>query len=154
MKRKARKYIVILIGILVLVLPFLPYKIARTLDNSDYTMIKVDHSQMAGFVAKRGQGYNLEGDSIYGNTPKLTTFTEGNPKYIDFDFYGTFKEDKNNNVKFEVKKWYPSTGYVRLYDAVLWEKYLRIIYMIIVIPTGISLTIAMFLGIGKVKEKI
>lgn len=151
MKKKARKNIVILIGILVLVLPFLPYKIARTLDNSDYTMIKVYHSQMAGFAAK---GHNLEGESIYGNTPKLTTFTEGNPKYIDFDFYGTFKEDKNNNTKFEVKKWYPSSGYVRLYDTVLWEKYLRIIYMIIVIPTGISLITAMIFGIGKVKEKI
>lgn len=150
MKRKARKYIVILIGILVLVLPFLPYKIARTLDNSDYTMIKVYHSQMAGFVA---EGHNLKEGSIYGNTPKLTTFTEGNPKYIDFDFYGTFKED-GNNTKFEVKKWYPSSEYVRLYDTVLWEKYLRIIYMIIVIPTGISLIIAMIFGIGKVKEKI
>lgn len=149
MKKKARKYIVMLIGILVLLLPFFPYKIARTLDNSDYTMIKVYHSQMDGFVA---ENHNLEGESIYGNTPKLTTFTEGNPKYIDFNFYGTFKRDKNNNVKFKVEKWYPSIGYVRLYDTILWEKYLRIIYMIIVIPTGISLTIAMSLGIGKVKE--
>ncbi|MBM7833176.1 hypothetical protein [Clostridium sardiniense] len=136
---------------MVLLLPFLPYKIARTLDNSDYTMIKVYHSQMAGFVA---ENHNLEGESIYGNTPKLTTFTEGNPKYIDFNFYGTFKRDENNNVKFKVEKWYPSIGYVRLYDTILWEKYLRILYMIIVIPTGISLTIAMSLGIGKVKEKI
>lgn len=149
MKKKARKYIVMLIGILVLLLPFFPYKIARTLDNSDYTMIKVYHSQMDGFVA---ENHNLEGESIYGNTPKLTTFTEGNPKYIDFNFYGTFKRDENNNVKFKVEKWYPSIGYVRLYDTILWEKYLRIIYMIIVIPTGISLTIAMSLGIGKVKE--
>lgn len=114
-------------------------------------MIKVYHSQMAGFVA---ENHNLEGESIYGNTPKLTTFTEGNPKYIDFNFYGTFKRDENNNVKFKVEKWYPSIGYVRLYDTILWEKYLRILYMIIVIPTGISLTIAMSLGIGKVKEKI
>ncbi len=146
MKKKFKKYLVIFIGIIILLLPFAPYKIARTSNNSDYKMIKVYYSQMAGFVAK---DYNLEGESIYGNTPKLTTFEEGNPKYIDFDFYGTFKKSESNNIQFKVKKWHPSYGYVQLYDTDLWLKYLSLPYMIIVVPTFIGLIFLAFLGRGR-----
>lgn len=130
---KSKKILFLLI-ILIIPIPLAPYKFAKTLKNTNYDLIEVYHSMDGFSVDKQKNNISITESNIVGNIPSkyLKTFKEGNPKYINFKLYGEFKNINGNKKVFDVKKWYPSDTYVRLYDTFLWRNVLIYIYMLVI----------------------
>ena len=131
-KIKSKKLLFSLLLILVIPIPLAPYKLPKSLKNTNYDLIEVYHSMDGFSVYEEKSNIEISESRIVGKLPTdyLTTFKDGNPKYINFKFYGNIKYLDGNKKGFEVKKWYPVDTYVRLYDTFLWKNALIYVYML------------------------
>lgn len=154
MKLYKLKILLIIILIISIVIPFLPYKMPEInqYEYDNLTRLEIQcHEWSGGPKVIGGQEHlgrfletlpdkTISRDTVnlIGNTPfkSISTFRQGIPSYSEFVVYGEFKEGNSrfNEVSFDVKEWYPKNKYVTLYDSMIFYK-LKIYFnsMIIII---------------------
>lgn len=135
---------ILILIILMLGLPFFPYKIQRNINSNKYTKIKVDFPNTGITILEGNEelkkirwnlGFknvpNTEVDNIglSGKIPynELTTYMDGiaPPLYL----YGKFESVSEGAATFNIYEWYPAdNSYVKLLDTYIWKKIFTKIY--------------------------
>ena len=136
MNKLIKIFIVLLITMLTII-PNLPYKLPREIENSEYVKLTI-YSETLTVVNGEDEIKKFANEMNYkkvntrevwikGNTPykEITTFSQGYPKYRKFNIYGTFEKGLNqyNILTFNIKEWYPVDKYVCLKDTYTWKKH-------------------------------
>ena len=158
--RKLIKIIIILIVVFILT-PFLPYKCILNfggLSYSGYEKLKIQNSSQDGLVliedcnelglksGKELDRYLLNSEEV---SKELTIFKRGLSGY-KFTLYGEFIIDEDGTRKFSIKEW--NSVYVTINDTCIWEEKFQLIYIISVIP-AVWILILLLMKLKKQKVK-
>lgn len=148
---KSIKFFIMLLITIIITIPNLPYKLPKEIKNSKYIKLSVAIGQSTGGplvisgqneIEKYSKEMNYNKVNTYevyikGNNPTkvITTFSQGDPKYVYFNIYGTFEKGPNqyNVLTFNIKEWYPLDKYICLKDTIKWNEYKKLYKFIIII---------------------
>ncbi|SHJ14592.1 hypothetical protein SAMN02745163_01418 [Clostridium cavendishii DSM 21758] len=124
---------------LIILVPFLPYKFQQIHNtNPDQTKLKLQHNQAIGGLSViegndkiqayvKTQNLSPTNNRIYltGNTPynDLSFSKNGVPLDTTFIVYGNFTDNAPNHetVIFDVKEWFPNSGYISIKYSKWWK---------------------------------
>lgn len=148
---KSIKFFIMLLIVIIITIPNLPYKLPKEIKDSKYIKLSIAISQTTGGptvidgkdeiekYSKEMNYTNVATNEVYtkGNRPSnvITTFSQGDPKYVYFDVYGNFEKgpDQYNVLTFNIKEWYPLDKYICLKDTIKWNEYKKVYKFIIII---------------------
>lgn len=137
-KREHIKIFLIILGIIIILIPFIPYKLPATLINYEGNYIDISTNQSTGgYHVLSGSEKIEEYKKTVGN-PNLktnevyqSTFGKDNDQFSkinfyvckDFRLYGKFIGYEKDNVPvFEIEKWRPLNHTIHMWDTRFWHK--------------------------------
>ncbi|WP_027633994.1 hypothetical protein [Clostridium hydrogeniformans] len=143
-KRKYIKKVILSLAILILLFPFIPYKLPSTLINDEGLYVDIHDTQSSGgYLVTSGREKILEYAKTLSNNDIKTDeiYINGLCPFRELDMnslhvtrirlYGEFTEViKDNALTFNVKAWRPLDEFVFLHTTLTWKK-VRAIFVLL-----------------------